>query len=70
MHVYELAQQRLLGRFASAQCKATDAMLIETDFASHQALRPLRMDFRAMTQNIDTALRVGHAHQDCGAVQR
>src|SRR6267378_496957 len=70
MHVFELSQQRLLGRFASAQRKATDAMLIETDFASHQALRPLRMDFQAMTQNINTALRVGLAQEDRGAVQR
>jgi hypothetical protein len=28
------------------------------------------MDFQAMTQNIDTALRVGLAQEDRGAVQR
>lgn len=57
MHVFELSQQWLLGRFASAQREAADAMLIEADFATHQALRPLRMDFQCMTQNIDTAQR-------------
>src|SRR5688572_8082612 len=57
--VWQLREQRLLGRITPPQREASDALMIEIDFTAHQAMRPGAAYLKALPEHVDVAGGVG-----------
>src|SRR5260221_7218212 len=58
------SKQRLLGGSAPAQGQAADTMMIEVNFATHQAVRPVGAYGKAPAEQVRMSGFVGAADED------
>ena len=68
--IFEGSKQRLLGGSATPQSKAADAMIIEVDFAAHQAMRPLGAYSKVLAEQVQLSGFTGAADEDHPPLER
>src|SRR3972149_4118124 len=68
--IFEGSKQRLLGGSATPQSKAADAMIIEVDFAAHQAMRPLGAYSKVLAEQVRLSGFTGAADEDHPPLER
>jgi len=62
--VWQLFQERLIGRFASSQGEDTKLIGIEVDLGTDKAMQPVPIDSEGVSQKTDTAFVVGASDVD------
>ena len=65
--VRELAEERLIGWFAAAQCMEADMLTGKVDFTTDQAMQPILGDAKVVAEQIDIAVFGAAANEDHGA---